>query len=153
MSSPMWSRSAKHQPNTTEAASVSPGAMAVVVALAAPTAPVPKPPLPAKLYQISSGYVFLWHTAKVRYSVAISGQLLLLCDQSMRKKAWRNRKPGLRAHAHSLHAAPMLVKRVQIICMCTCICTTTGTRTYNFVPLISHVFSTQHGLKSGGEKD
>ncbi len=28
--------------------------------------------------------------------------LQLFCDQSMREKAWRSRKPGLRAQAHSL---------------------------------------------------
>ncbi len=32
--------------------------------------------------------------ARVRYSVAIYGQLLLFCDQSMREKAWRSRKRG-----------------------------------------------------------
>ena len=31
---------------------------------------------------------------KVRHSVAIYGQLLLFCDQSMREKAWRSRKHG-----------------------------------------------------------
>ncbi len=39
---------------------------------------------------------------RVRHSVAIFGQRLMVCDQSMREKAWRSRKPGLRAHAHSL---------------------------------------------------
>ncbi len=29
-------------------------------------------------------------TSRVRHSVAIYGQLLLFCDQSMRKKAWRS---------------------------------------------------------------
>jgi hypothetical protein len=32
--------------------------------------------------------------ARVRHSVAIYGQYLLLCDQSMREKAWRSRKRG-----------------------------------------------------------
>ena len=32
--------------------------------------------------------------SRVRPSVAIYGQLLLFCDQSMRKKAWRSRKRG-----------------------------------------------------------
>ncbi len=31
---------------------------------------------------------------RVRHNVAIYGQLLLFCDQSMREKAWRSRKRG-----------------------------------------------------------
>jgi hypothetical protein len=31
---------------------------------------------------------------RVRHRVAIYGQLLLFCDQSMREKAWRSRKRG-----------------------------------------------------------
>jgi hypothetical protein len=31
---------------------------------------------------------------RVRRSVAINGQLLLFCDQSVREKAWRSRKRG-----------------------------------------------------------
>ncbi len=33
-------------------------------------------------------------TSRVRHSVALYGQLLLFCDQSMREKAWRSRKRG-----------------------------------------------------------
>ena len=43
---------------------------------------------------------------RVRNSVANYGQLLMLCDQNTREKAWRSRKPGLRAHAHSLATYP-----------------------------------------------
>ncbi len=32
--------------------------------------------------------------SRVRHSVAIYGQLLLFCDQSMREKAWHSRKRG-----------------------------------------------------------
>jgi hypothetical protein len=34
------------------------------------------------------------HKSRVRHSVAIYGQLLLFCDQSMREKAWRSSKRG-----------------------------------------------------------
>ena len=34
---------------------------------------------------------------RVRHSIAIYGQLLLFCDQSMREKAWRSRKRGVQA--------------------------------------------------------
>ena len=39
----------------------------------------------------------LWFLCRVRHSVAIYGQLLLFCDQSMREKAWRSRKRGAQA--------------------------------------------------------
>ncbi len=32
--------------------------------------------------------------SRVRHSVAIFGQRLMVCDQSMREKAWRSRKRG-----------------------------------------------------------
>jgi hypothetical protein len=33
-------------------------------------------------------------SVRVRHIVAIYGQILLFCDQSMREKAWRSRKRG-----------------------------------------------------------
>ena len=33
-------------------------------------------------------------SCRVRHSVAVYGQRLLFCDQSMREKAWRSRKRG-----------------------------------------------------------
>jgi hypothetical protein len=49
------------------------------------------------------------HTARVRHSVAMYGQLLLLSDQSMREKAWRSRKRV------SL-AASQAFERMHILC-------------------------------------
>ena len=59
------------------------------------------------MYVPANAYVrvrLLWFTvspahvdalaARVRHSVAIYGQLLLFCDQSMREKAWCSRKSG-----------------------------------------------------------
>jgi hypothetical protein len=47
---------------------------------------------------IDGQFCRLMHSAlacgRVRHSVAIYGQLLLFCDQSMRSKAWRSRKRG-----------------------------------------------------------
>ncbi len=44
----------------------------------------------------TEGYacVSVFLCAIVQHSVAISGQLLLFCDQSMRKKVWSSRKRG-----------------------------------------------------------
>jgi hypothetical protein len=41
---------------------------------------------------------------RVRHSIAIYGQILLFCDQSMREKAWRSRKRGAEA-TRALHPA------------------------------------------------
>lgn len=66
----MWSRSAKYQPNTMDADAVSPGGMADVDALAAPIAPVPKPPLPAKqqIQSVSSDTFFASYSNDSFYS-------------------------------------------------------------------------------------
>ncbi len=55
-------------------------------------APVPSP-LP---YLMVLDALVMMHVCdvcvRVRHSVAVYGQLLLFCDQSMREKAWRSRK-------------------------------------------------------------
>jgi hypothetical protein len=67
---------------------------------------------------------------RVRHSVAICGQLLLFCDQSMREKAWRSRKRGAlatrapypacrggrRASRSDTLAASQTFSRMQILC-------------------------------------
>ena len=53
--------------------------------------------IPAGMWSVTCVFaVNDFAVSRVRQSVAIYGQLLLFCDQSVRKKAWRSRKCGAR---------------------------------------------------------